>query len=73
MLRLSYCFRFVMQHDGSCMVYVLLHKKAGAKTPAIVGCSSASQLRDTISSIDRLDFSEEELRLIDAAAGIDKV
>ncbi len=42
-------------------------------TSAIVGCSSASQLRDTISSIDRLDFSEEELKLIDAAAGIDKV
>ncbi len=39
-------------------------------TSAIVGCSSVQQLRDTISSIDRLDFSEEELRLIDAASGI---
>jgi L-glyceraldehyde 3-phosphate reductase len=37
-------------------------------TSAVVGASSVAQLTDTLGALDRLDFSDDELRAIDEHA-----
>lgn len=47
------------------LAWVLCHKEV---TSVIVGCSRISQLDDSLKCLQNLDFSDEELRMIDAIA-----
>ena len=42
--------------------------KGSPVTSALVGASSVQQLEDTLAAVNRLDFTDEELRAIDEFA-----
>lgn len=49
------------------LAWILRHP---AVTSALIGASSVAQLEENVRCLDHLDFSDEELQAIDAAAGL---
>ena len=47
--------------------------REGAITSALIGASSAAQVTDCIGALVKMDFSAEELRLIDEYARDEKI